>query len=70
MVIVAVRTDSVAGLGHVGVAFQNANGTWTAGAVEGAVEKSWYNWGGAFIAPFGKKERMVGGLGYSIPGRR
>lgn len=55
MVIVAVRTDSVAGLGHVGVAFQNANGTWTAGSVEGAVEKSWYNWGGAFIAPFGKK---------------
>ena len=33
--VVAVRTSSVAGAGHVGVAFQNADGTWTCGAIEG-----------------------------------
>lgn len=51
--IVAVRTGSVAGLGHVGVAFQNADGTWTAGAIEGAPEKSLSNLGGLLVLPSG-----------------
>lgn len=33
--IVAARSKSVGGLGHVGVAILNSNGTWTAGAIEG-----------------------------------
>lgn len=32
--IVANRQKAVGGLGHVGVAFQNLDGTWTAGAIE------------------------------------
>lgn len=51
--IVAVRTGSVGGLGHVGVAFENADGTWTAGAIEGAPEKSWSNLGGLVVLPSG-----------------
>lgn len=47
--IVAVRTSSVIGLGHVGVAFQNADGTWTAGAIEGAPKKTLHNLGGAVV---------------------
>ena len=51
--IVAARTGSVGGLGHVGVAFENADGTWTAGAIEGAPEKSWSNLGGLVVLPSG-----------------
>ena len=35
MVIVADRSSAVYGLGHTGVAFQNSDGTYTCGAVEG-----------------------------------
>jgi hypothetical protein len=48
-VIVAARTSSVGGLGHVGVAFQNADGTWTAGAIEGAPKGTLSNLGGAQV---------------------
>lgn len=34
MAIIAVRTTAVGSLGHVGVGFQNDDGTWTIGAVE------------------------------------
>jgi tetratricopeptide (TPR) repeat protein len=34
MAIIAVRTTAVGELGHVGVGFQNDNGTWTIGAIE------------------------------------
>ena len=34
-VIVAQRTRGAHGLGHVGIAFENQDGTWTAGAIEG-----------------------------------
>ena len=38
--IVAVRTASVDNLGHVGVGFQNDDGTWTIGGVEGDPDKT------------------------------
>jgi hypothetical protein len=34
LAIIAVRTTSVDSLGHVGVGFQNNDGTWTIGAIE------------------------------------
>jgi hypothetical protein len=42
-VIIAARTSSVGGLGHIGVAIQNADGTWTAGAIEGDPDKNALN---------------------------
>lgn len=50
--IVAFRTGA-GGAGHVGVAFQKADGKWTAGAIEGAPEKKWSNLGGAVVFPSG-----------------
>lgn len=40
MVIVADRSSAVYGLGHTGVAFQNSDGTYTCGAVEGHNNKA------------------------------
>jgi len=40
MQYVAVRTASVDNLGHVGVGFQNDDGTWTIGGVEGDPDKT------------------------------
>ena len=34
LAIIAVRTTAVGSLGHVGVGFQNDDGTWTIGAIE------------------------------------
>ena len=50
--IVAFRTGA-GGAGHVGVAFQNADGTWTAGAIEGATEKKLSNLWGAVVSKSG-----------------
>ena len=33
--IIAIRSNAVWGLGHIGVAFRNDDSTWTAGSVEG-----------------------------------
>ncbi len=33
--IIAIRTDSAFGLGHIGVGYQNSNGNYICGAVEG-----------------------------------
>jgi hypothetical protein len=37
--IVAIRKEGAFGFGHIGVAFQNAKGTWTAGAIENANDR-------------------------------
>lgn len=56
--IIAVRTTSVDNLGHVGVGFQNADGTWTIGAIEGDPEKA-ILWGAAALPLIGNNGGWV-----------
>lgn len=58
MAIIAVRTTAVDSLGHVGAGFQNDDGTWTFGGVEGDPDKA-ILWGAVVPPIFGNNGGWV-----------